>query len=63
MLCMDLRFGLMLLSLALSECTPGREGGRGGGVTGVHVVNLCYLQENSLVIHSPIPATHTLVPG
>ena len=32
-------------------------------MTGVHVVNLCCLQENSLVIHSPIPATHTLVLG
>ena len=29
MLCMDWLSGLMLPSLALSECTLGREGGRG----------------------------------
>ena len=44
------------------EREGGGEGERVGGrerVTGVHVVSLCCLQENSLVIHSPIPATFT----
>ena len=38
---MDWLSGLMLPFLALSECTLGREGGREGGVTGVHVLWAC----------------------